>query len=127
MSTNKKDLSLIYSNFLLQSSHGWLLHMEALNIQGNIVHIRKSLRRSRFYQIFYKTDILSSFAKFTGIHLYRSLFFWKKSLQHKCFPMHFGNFFGASFKESTSGKLLLESPFLCFLYFSLSLTYLLRH
>ena len=48
-----------------------------------------AFRRSRS-QMFYKIDVLKDFAKFTGKHLYWSLFlikrdFIKKRLRHRCF------------------------------------------
>ena len=54
-------------------------------------------------ELFYKKCILRNFPKFTGKHLFQSLFFnnvagltpatlLKKRLWHRCFPVNFGKF-----------------------------------
>ena len=52
--------------------------------------ITSSKRKSSSSEVFYKIGVLKNFTKFTGKHLYRSLFqetykFIKTSLRHKCF------------------------------------------
>ena len=60
-----------------------------------------------------------NFAKFTGKHLYQSLFFnkvrglspatlLKKRLWHRCFPVNFAQFPKTPFLQNTSGRLLLS-------------------
>ena len=81
----------------------------------NLINVTKQLQdiflkngvlefsRSRRLVVFCKKGILENFAKFTGKHLYQSLFFnkvadprpatfLKKKLRHRCFPVNFANF-----------------------------------
>ena len=62
--------------------------------------------------------VLRNVAKFTGKHLYQSLFFdkvaglrrttlLKKRLLHKCFPVNFAKFLRTLFSHNTFGRLLL--------------------
>ena len=64
--------------------------------------------RSSCLQMFFKIGVLKIFAKFTGKHLCRSLFFnritnmrpatlLKKRLRSRCFPVNFSNFLGKPF------------------------------
>ena len=64
--------------------------------------------RSSRPEVFYKKDVLRNFAKFTGKHLCRTLFFnkvaglrpttlFKKSLWHRCFPVDFAKSLRAPF------------------------------
>ena len=59
--------------------------------------------RSSHPEMFCKKGVLTNFTKFTGKHLYQSLFFnkvagvrpatlFKKRLLHKCFPVSFVKF-----------------------------------
>ena len=61
-----------------------------------------------------KKGVLEDFAKFTGKHLYQSLFFnkntgqmpatlLKKRLWHRCIPVNFAEFLRTPFLQSTSG------------------------
>ena len=63
-------------------------------------------------------DVLENFSKFTGKHLYRSLFFNKVAgLRHRCFPVNFAKFSRTTlvaasvlttpFLQNTAGWLLL--------------------
>ena len=64
-----------------------------------------------------KKDVLRNFKKFTGKHLYQSLFFnkvpgWpvnllKKRLRHLYFPVNFVKFLRTPYLQNTSGRLLL--------------------
>ena len=65
-------------------------------------------------------SVLRNFAKFTGNHLYQSLFFskvvglrpatlWKKRLWHRCFSVNFAKFLRTPFLQNTCGWLLLNS------------------
>ena len=65
-----------------------------------------------------RKNVLWNFAKFTGKHLYQSLFFnkivglrpatlLKKRLWHRCFPMNFAMFLRTPFLQNSSGRLLL--------------------
>ena len=65
-----------------------------------------------------KKSVLKNFTKFTGKHLYQSLFFnkvanlrpatlLKERLCHGCFPVNVVNVLRAPFLQSTSGRLLL--------------------
>ena len=65
-----------------------------------------------------KKGVLKSFAKFTGKHLYQSLFFnkvvglrfatlLKKRFWHRCFLVNFAKFLRTPFLYNTSGWLLL--------------------
>ena len=69
--------------------------------------------------MFYKKSILENSAKFTGKHLYQSLFFnkveglspatlIKKRLWHRCFPVNFMKFLRTPFLQNTS-RLLLKT------------------
>ena len=64
-------------------------------------------------------SVLKNFAKFTGKHLYQSLFFnkvtglrpgtlSKKRLRHGFFLVDFAKFSRTSFLQNTSGQLLLN-------------------
>ena len=56
--------------------------------------------------------VLRNFAKFTGKHLYQSLFFNKvdsgKETRKRCFPVNFAKFLRTPFLQSTFGRLLLN-------------------
>ena len=81
----------------------------------NLINVTKQLQdiflkngvlefsRSSRPVVFCKKGVLENFAKFTGKHLYQSLFFnkvadlrpvtfLKKRLRHRCFPVNFANF-----------------------------------
>ena len=58
-------------------------------------------------EVFYKKVVLKNFAKYAGKHLCQSLFFNKKRLWHRCFPVYFAKFLRTSFSQKTSGRLLL--------------------
>ena len=63
-----------------------------------------------------RKDVLRNFAKFTGKHLCKSLFFnkvfnevsLKKRLWHRCFPVNFEKFLRTPFLQNTSGGLLMQ-------------------
>ena len=66
-----------------------------------------------------KKGVLRNFAKFTGKHLYQSLFFnkiaglrsatlLKKKLWHRCLPVNFAKFLRAPFLQNISRRLLLK-------------------
>ena len=70
-------------------------------------------------EVFYKKDVLRNFAKFTGKHLCRTLFFtkvaglrpttlFKKRLWHRCFPVDFAKFLRAPFLTEHLRWLLLK-------------------
>ena len=80
--------------------------------------------RSSCLQMFFKIGVLKIFAKFTGKHLCRSLFFnritnmrpatlLKKRLRSRCFPVNFSNFLGKPFFKEHLRCLLLP----LYLYF----------
>ena len=65
-----------------------------------------------------KKGVLGNVVKFTGKHLWQSLFFnkvagprpatlLKKRLCHRCFPVSFMKFLRTPFLQNTSGRLLL--------------------
>ena len=65
-----------------------------------------------------RKGVLRNFTKFTGKHLYQSLFFNKvaglrpetllqKRLWHRCFPVNFAKLLRTPFLQNTSGRLLL--------------------
>ena len=57
-----------------------------------------------------KKGVLGNFAKFTGKHLWQSLFFNKVAgirPWHRCFPVNFVKFLRTPFLQNTSGLLLL--------------------
>ena len=73
-------------------------------------------------EVFFKKSCFSNIAKFTGKHLFCSLFFHKvtghrpatllkKRLQHRCFPVNFAKFLRITFSENTFGRLLLQNLF----------------
>ena len=64
-------------------------------------------------EVFYEKGVLRNFTKFTGKHLYQSLFFnkvavlrpatlLKKRLWHRCFPVNFVKFLRSPFLQKTS-------------------------
>ena len=65
-----------------------------------------------------KKGVLRNFTKFTGKHLYQSLFFNKvadlrpatllKKLWHRCFSVNFVKFLRTPFLQNNSGRLLLR-------------------
>ena len=66
-------------------------------------------------EVFYKKGVLRNFAKFTGKHLYASLFFnkvaglrpvtlLKERVWHRCFPVNFAKFLEHLFLQNTSGS-----------------------
>ena len=69
------------------------------------------MSRSSRPKVFFKKGILKNFAKFTGKHLYQSLFFnkvaelkpatllKKNRLWHRCFPVNIAKFLRAPFLE----------------------------
>ena len=92
------------------------------------------MNRSSHQRCSLRKGFLRNFVKFTGKHLWQSLFFkktfcscrlatlLKKRLWHRCFPLNFTNFLKASFSQNTSGRLLLyEHLFLgdCFLNYNI--------
>ena len=60
-----------------------------------------------------KKSVLKNFAKFTGKHLCRSLFFnkalLKKKLWHRCFPVNFTIFLRTPFLQNTYRRMLLNN------------------
>ena len=79
----------------------------------NIESYRSSHRRRSV-----RKGVFRNFAKFTGKHLYQSLFFYKvpdlspatllkKRLWQRCFPVNFAKFSGTPFLQNTPGRLLL--------------------
>ena len=55
-------------------------------------------------EVFLGKGVLRNFAKFTGKHLYQSLFF---RLWHRYFPLNFAKFLRTPFPKNTSERLLL--------------------
>ena len=71
-----------------------LLYLKRLFVMQNfftsVLFITSSKRKSSSSGMFYKIDVLKIFTKFTGKHLYGSLFleacnFVKTKLRHRCF------------------------------------------
>ena len=78
-----------------------------------------------------KKGALANFTKFTGKHLYQSLFFikvaslraatlLKKKLRHRFFPVNFVKFLRAPYLQNIFGRLRLILFVASFLYFPLS-------
>ena len=74
----------------------------------------RKTKRSSHLQVFYKIGVLKIFAKLTGKHLSRSLFFskvtgltpaflLKQRLQHRCFLVNFAKFLRTALLKNTSG------------------------
>ena len=74
--------------------------------------------RSSHQRCSVRKGVLKNFAKFTGKHLCKSLFFnevaglrpatlLKKRLWHRCFPVNFAKFLRTPFLQNTSGRPLL--------------------
>ena len=68
---------------------------------SNVQNVDQKMNRSRHRRCSVRKGVLRNFAKFTGKHLWQSLFFnkvagWglqlKKSLWHRCFPVNFARF-----------------------------------
>ena len=69
-------------------------------------------------EVFYKKGVLRNVTKFTGKHLFLSLFFnkvagtlLKKRLWHRCFPVNFVTFLRTPFQQNTSERLLLPDVY----------------
>ena len=60
-----------------------------------------------------KTGVLKNFAKFTGKHLWQSLFFNKVAgLRHRSFPMNFAKFLRKRFYRTPPDKCLCLTSYL---------------
>ena len=81
-----------------------------------------SKTKSSYRRCSFKKGVLKKFAKFTGKHLYWSLFFHnvtsqklatllKERLHYRCFPVHFAKFLRTPFSENTFGRLFLQNLF----------------
>ena len=79
-----------------------------------VLNYRSSHRRCSVRKV-----VLKNFTKFTGKHLYQTLFFnkvaglkpatlLKKRLWLKCFPVNFAKVFRTPFLQNNSGRLLLK-------------------
>ena len=75
--------------------------------------------KSNHLNVFCKKDVLKIFAKFTGKHLFQSLFFdkvaglrpatlSKKGLWHRCLPVNFAKLLRTPFLQNTSGGCFLN-------------------
>ena len=104
------QFSLLYKTALGSqlTSLAQYLAMSLLGMQFRSSHRRRSVKKG----------VLRNFAKFTGKHLCQRLLFnkvaglrpatlLKKSLLHKCFPVHFTKFLRTPFLQNTTGRLLL--------------------
>ena len=69
--------------------------------------------------VLYKKAVIRNFTKFTGKHLFQSIFFnkvagprpatlFKKRLWYRCFPVNFVKFPRTPYLQNASGRLLLE-------------------
>ena len=65
-----------------------------------------SLCRSSHQRCSVRKGVLRNFAKFTGTHLFQSLFF-NKIAWHRCFPVNSTKFLRTPFLQNTSRRLLL--------------------
>ena len=104
---------------MLHSRVGWILkNSYKLMVLWCIVIIWSVFRSSRL-DVFCKKGLLRNSTKFTGKHLWHSLFFnkvaglmpatlLKKRLWHRCFPVNFVKFLRAPFLRNTSRLLLLS-------------------
>ena len=120
--TNKflRDISLEITaswdliDFKLSRSRLDLKKQEFFIISCQTFQMQNSHRRCSI-----KKDVLRNFAKFTGEHLYQSLFFnkvaglgpatlLKKRLFHRCFPVNFAKYLRTRFLQNTSGRLPLQ-------------------
>ena len=91
---------------------------EAVSICPKVLESLKGLRGHR-PEVFKTEGVLQRFAKFTGKHLCRSLFFIKfvdrsvtlskKSLRHRCFTVNFSKFLRTHFSIEQHRWLLLEA------------------
>ena len=81
-------------------------------------YFRFNCYRSSRPELFCKKGVLKNFAKFTGKHLWQSLFFnkvaglrpatlWEKRLWHRCFPVNFPKFLRTLFLTELLRWLLL--------------------
>ena len=69
------------------------------------------INRSSHHRCSMKKGVCSNFAKFTGKHLYHSLFFNKVSGNRR-FPVHFAKFLRAPIFQNTSGRLFLNKEWI---------------
>ena len=65
--------------------------------QGTVKSLSISYYRSSRPEVFCKKGVLRNFAKLTGKHLCQGLFFIKKRLWHRCFPINFVKFLRTPF------------------------------
>ena len=86
---------------------------------GTILRIERLQLQKQPPEVLYKKGVLRNFQKFTGKHLYQSLFFNKvvglRSATlletrpwHRCFPVNFAKFLRTPFLQNTSRQLLLN-------------------
>ena len=107
---NKKMTKLwVFVDFSNKRRFVEQLHKTSLQNEPVIWITKRRIRR----EVFCKKGVLKNITKFTGEHLYWSLFFnkvagvrlktlLKKRLQHKCFPVNFANW--TFFLKNISGS-----------------------
>ena len=116
MCCNQKNVKIKYINtnlFKDLSGNTLAWNMSLILIPYN------SHKGSSRPEVFCKEGVLRNFAKFTGKHLRKSLFFneiaglrpatlWKKRLWHRSFPVNFAKFLRTPLLQNTSRRLLLS-------------------
>ena len=90
------------------------VEVEVNNVKWSVWEVTKrqlKSPRSSHRRCSVRKCVLTNFTKFTGKHLYQSLFFKKVAglgLWHRCFPVNFAKFLRTPFLQNTSGRLLLK-------------------
>ena len=106
-------LSLLSLSFPFLEQESIFQQVDGLITRNFVFCFRSSHRRCSV-----RKDVLRNFTKFTGKHLYQSLFFnkvaaprpavlLKKRLWQRCFPVNFVKFLGTPFLQNTTDWLLL--------------------
>ena len=82
--------------------------------KASLVFIKSRCRSSRS-QMFFKIDVLTNFAVFTGKHLCWSLFQIKLQA-FECFPVNIAKFLRAAFLQNTSGGYFFRCSVLYYIF-----------
>ena len=84
------------------TSQNWVTSQSWITSQSQKLRLR--ITRSSRLEMFCREDVLRNFAKFTGKHLYRSIFSnkLKKTLWNRCFPENFAKSLRTLYLQDTS-------------------------
>ena len=114
--TNNKPISEEYNIWVLAEAFGHAFQFEPYQGVKKGKQVDSSTKCSSGHRrCSVRKDVLRNFAKFTGKHLYKSLFFNKAAnlrsvallKMRLCFPVNFVKFLRTPFLQNTSWRLLL--------------------